>query len=62
MGMIGDPHIHFDIVCEECEKRIGGCRCMGSNKTKIKKGLCDNCKNKKPQTPQKSYGPYDCYD
>lgn len=25
---------HFDIYCREHEVRIGGCRCIGENKTK----------------------------
>lgn len=25
---------HFDIYCEVHNKRIGGCRCMGEDKTK----------------------------
>ena len=37
---------HFDLVCEKCGKRIGGCRCICPGKEKKPSGLCDECKTK----------------
>jgi hypothetical protein len=35
---------HYEIRCKECNKRIGGCRCMGEPKRIHYEGPCDVCK------------------
>lgn len=41
---------HHDLVCEECGKRIGGCKCLASGKEKRLGGLCEDCKAKQSPT------------
>jgi hypothetical protein len=38
--------MHYDIHCEGCKRRIGGCRCFGKNKTIrwVDKATCMYCK------------------
>jgi len=35
---------HYEIRCKECQRRIGGCRCMGEPKSIHYEGPCDVCK------------------
>ena len=45
---------HYDLVCEGCGKRIGGCKCLAPGKEKRPGGLCDECRAKQAPTPSKS--------
>lgn len=66
MGFTGfEGHTHFNVICKNCEKRIGGCKCVASDKMNIKGELCDDCKeSKSSQVTIRSDGPPygDCYD
>ena len=39
---------HFDIVCEKCGIKIGGCRCPSKEKTIRKEGFCEHCSRTVP--------------
>lgn len=47
---------HGIIVCKDCGKRIGGCRCMEHNVIIGRSGPCLECKAKAEEAKKESHG------